>query len=369
MDDTHYMARALELAKQARGRTSPNPMVGCIIVRDGQILGEGYHQRAGAPHAEVNAIEAAGPENVPGATLYVTLEPCTHFGKTPPCVDLLLQLRPARVVVAMQDPNPQVAGTGIQKLRDAGIAVEVGVLEAEAQRLNEVFAHFITTGRPFVTGKWAMTADGKIATHTGHSQWVTGEAARARVHEMRDTVDAILVGSRTVMVDNPRLTTRLEGRVGKDPIRIVLDGEDYLSCDHNIFTQASAAPTWVAVSKPDREYDCADDVLYVPQGPSGIDPAALMDELGRRGITSLLIEGGGTTLATFFEADLVDKVCFFIAPSIVGGRDALTPVEGTGIDTMDAARRLHDLQVEPVGQDLMITGYVGRAGVLTGPSR
>ena len=358
MDDTAYMARALALAKKGLGRTSPNPMVGCVVVRGGAIVGEGFHERAGGPHAEVSAIEVAGRERIAGSTLYITLEPCTHTGKTPPCVDLLLELRPARVVVAMQDPNPLVSGGGIARLREVGIAVETGVLEAEAQRLNETFTTYITTGRPFVTAKWAMTADGKIATRTGHSQWVTGEAARERVHEMRDAVDAILVGSRTVMMDNPRLTTRLAGRQGKDPVRIVLDGADYLSCDHAIFNQASAAPTWVAVSKPDREYDCADEVLYVPQGPDGVDMAALMGELGGRSITSLLIEGGGTTLAAAFSAGIVHKVCFFIAPSIIGGRDALTPVEGTGVETMDAARRLRDLEVETVGPDLMVTGYV-----------
>lgn len=355
--DRDYMARALELAARGRGRTSPNPMVGCVVVRDGRIIGEGWHRRAGEAHAEVNAVEAAG--DIAGATVYVSLEPCAHEGKTPPCADFLIGHRPARVVAAMTDPNPLVSGRGIERLRVAGIAVEAGLLAEEAAQLNEAFIKFITSGRPFVIAKCGMTLDGKIATRTGHSRWVTGEQSRQRVHELRNEVDAILVGSRTVMMDDPSLTTRIEQEDARDPVRIVLDAGAYLDEDRKIFHVESGAPTWVAVTEP-REYRCADSVIRVPKGHGGVDMAALMHELGRRGITSLLIEGGGTTHASAFQAGIVDKVCFFVAPKIIGGRDAITPVEGTGCDTMDEAIALERMKAQSLGEDLLIEAYVKR---------
>ncbi len=358
--DREYMARALALAEEGRGRTSPNPMVGCVIVRDGQVVGEGRHREAGAPHAEANAVAALQGQSLEGATVYLNLEPCTHQGKTPPCVELFLERKPARVLVAMQDPNPKVSGGGVDRLRDAGIAVEVGLMREEALRLNEVFVKFITTGRPFVIAKCAMTLDGKIATHTGHSRWVTGETARARVHALRNQVDAILVGSRTVMIDDPSLTTRLpEQEHGRDPVRIVLDATAYLDAGRRVFHLESQAPTWVAVSEP-RPYPGAGQVIEVPSGNGGVDMAALMDELGKRGIASLLIEGGGATHASAFEAGVVDKVCFFIAPKIIGGRDAVTPVEGDGLDKMDQAIQLENMVADAVGEDLLVQAYVKR---------
>ena len=354
--DEHYMARALELARCARGRTSPNPMVGCVIVRDGQVLGEGFHARAGEPHAEVNAIAAAGGD-IAGATVYVSLEPCAHQGKTPPCADVLVKHRPARVVVAMQDPNPLVSGQGIDWLRDAGMVVDVGVLEEEARLLNEAFIKFITTGRPFVIAKCGMTLDGKIATRTGHSKWVTCEASRQLVHEMRNQVDAILVGSRTVMLDDPSLTTRLNEEGTRDPIRIVLDAGAYLDEDRRIFHVESEAPTWIAVTE-DRSYRCADAVIRVPKGHGGVDIAVLMEELGKRDVMSLLIEGGGTTLASAFLSGCVDKLCFFVAPKIIGGRDAITPVEGFGVETMEEAIVLERMTPTPVDEDILIEAYV-----------
>jgi len=354
--DREFMERALALAAQGRGRTSPNPMVGCVIARDGVVLGEGFHARAGEPHAEVHAVRAAG-NDLSGATVYVTLEPCAHTGKTPPCVDLLLKHPPRRVVIAMEDPNPLVSGKSIARLREAGVAVEVGVLEEEARRLNEIFVKYITTRRPFVIAKCAMTLDGKIATRTGHSRWVTGEAARRKVHELRNEVDAVLVGSRTVMFDDPSLTTRLDRDGTRDPIRIILDAEDYLDANRRVFNLNSEAPTWVVVTT-DREYACADEVLRVPQGPGGADLRWLTEELGRRDITSLLIEGGGTTHASAFAAGIVDKVWFFIAPKIAGGKEALTPVEGEGVATMDEAIPLERMSVQTVGEDLLIEAYV-----------
>ena len=358
-NDQQFMTRAVELARKGRGRTSPNPMVGCVIVRNGEVVGEGYHAKAGGPHAEVNAIADAGSVELADATVYLNLEPCTHHGKTPPCVDLLITHKPARVVVAMADPNPKVSGGGIDRLRDAGITVEVGLMRKEAERLNEVFLKFITTGRPFVTAKCAMTLDGKIATRTGHSRWVTSLQARQKVHALRNEVDAILVGSRTVMLDDPSLTTRLEGEEGHDPVRIVLDAATYLDSNRRIFHLKSDAPTWIAVSEA-RDYEGADQTLLVPNGGGGVDMRALMEELGKREIASLLIEGGGTTHASAFEAGVVDKVLFFVAPKIVGGREAMTPVEGNGLETMDEAIALENMNATVVGEDLLIEAYVRR---------
>lgn len=358
MQDVKHMRRALELAERGRLAVRPNPMVGCVIVRDGKVIGEAYHEEFGGPHAEVLAVEAAGGD-ITGATVYVTLEPCAHQGKTPPCADFLIDHRPARVVAAMQDPNPLVSGAGAEKLRQAGIAVEMGCLEEQARKLNEVFVKFVTTGLPFVIAKCAMTLDGKIATRTGHSQWVTGEAARARVHELRNQVDAILVGSRTVMMDDPSLTTRLPQGGGSDPVRVILDAGEYLDGDRKVFRVDSEAPTWVAVTK-NREYEGADEMLRVSQGPGGVNMTELFQVLGERGINSLLIEGGGTTLASAFEAGLVDKVLFFIAPKIVGGASAITPVEGVGVEMMSDAIQLRDMKVSPVGEDWLVEAYVDR---------
>jgi len=356
--DAKYLRRALELAARGRGRTRPNPMVGCVIVRGGRVLGEGFHAKAGEPHAEVNAIAAAGCD-IRGATVYLNLEPCAHEGRTPPCVDLLIEKKPGRVVAAMADPKPLVNGRGIDRLRDAGIRVDVGLLEAEARRLNEVFVKYITTGRPFVIAKCGMTLDGKIATRTGHSKWVTGEEARRMVHQLRNEVDAILVGSRTVMLDDPSLTTRLNGDETHDPIRVILDGEEYLDANRRVFHVASDAATWVVVPEG-SSCQPADDVLHVASDKGGIDIAALMDVLGQRRVTSLLIEGGGTTHASAFEASVVDKVWIFVAPKIVGGREAITPVEGEGVATMDEAIVLTDMTVKQVGEDLLIEAYVKR---------
>lgn len=351
------MHRALALAAKGRGRTSPNPLVGCVVVSDNEVVGEGYHEYAGGPHAEINAFRDIEPPLRKRLTIYVTLEPCAHEGKTPPCVDFLLQEDLVRVVIAMEDPNPLTRGKSVAKLGEAGIQVDVGCCEAEARILNEVFIKYITTGRPFVIAKCGMTLDGKIASHTGHSKWITCEMARERVHEIRGQVDGILVGSRTVMLDDPSLTCRLTNGIKKDPTRIVLDAGEYLDSKRRIFQVKSDAQTWIAVTE-DRDYPAADAVIRVPKGDGGVDMAALMDELGQREITSLLIEGGGTTLASAFNAGVVDKAMFFVAPKILGGRDAVTPVEGAGFATVDEAIQLERMTATPIGQDLLIEAYV-----------
>lgn len=353
--DRDYMERALALAALARGRTSPNPMVGCVVVRDGEIIGEGYHMQAGGPHAEVMALRDCG--DVSEATLYLNLEPCCIQGRTPPCVDLLKERKPKRVVAAMEDPNPKVAGRGFEALQEAGIETSVGLLEDQARKLNEHFIKFITTGLPFVIAKCGMSLDGKIATRTGNSKWVTGEEARRRVHQLRNEVDAILVGSRTVMLDDPSLTTRLPEGKTKDPIRVILDSSEYLGDDRKVFGVESHAPTWIAVAEK-RTIPGADDIIEVPKGAGGLDMQALMRELGHRGVTSVLIEGGGTTLGSAFEVGIVDKVMFFVAPKIIGGREAVSAVDGVGAETMADAVLLERMTATPVGSDLLIEAYV-----------
>lgn len=354
-DDKHYMQRAIDLAARALGKTSPNPMVGCVVVKDGRIVGEGFHTAAGQPHAEVAALTDAG--DVADATVYVSLEPCSHHGRTPPCAELLAKLKPSRVIAAMEDPNPLVSGRGLQVLRNAGIQVEVGLLEDKARQLNEVFIKYITTGLPFVIAKCGMSLDGKVATHTGDSKWITGEKSRAHAHHLRQRVDAILVGRRTVSLDDPSLTARLPESKNYNPIRVILDGRKRLHHEHKIFKQPREAPTWI-VTTTARTYDNADAVLKVSGEPGDINLLELMQELGRREVTSVLIEGGGATLASAFAANIVDKVAFYVAPKIIGGHDALGAVAGVGAVTLDDATELKGMQAINVGEDILIEAYV-----------
>ncbi len=361
-----WMQRALALAAQGRGRTSPNPMVGAVIVRDGKAVGEGYHERAGTPHAEIYALRMAG-ERARGAVLYVNLEPCCHYGRTPPCTEAILAAGIAEVHMAMLDPNPLVNGKGRARLEEAGIRTVAGELEEEARELNEAFITYITAGRPFVIAKFASSLDGKIATRTGHSRWISGEEARRRVHELRDTVDAILVGADTVIADNPLLTTRLPDREGRHPLRIVADSRGRVPLEAHIFDPALPGHTLVAATPafpPERRAALEDrgvEVLVLPADPQGrVDPAALLEALGRREVTSLLLEGGGTLLEAFFRAGLVDKVLAFIAPLIIGGYDAPTAVAGEGFARLEEAIQLERVRVEWVGEDLLISGYPRR---------
>lgn len=359
-NDQYYMQLALDLAASAKGKTNPNPLVGAVIVKDGSIVGTGLHRKAGEPHAEVHAFRMAG-EHAKDATLYVTLEPCSHFGKTPPCANLVKESGVKRVIVAMQDPNPSVAGRGIQLLRDAGIDVEVGILEAQARRLNERFIHNMLTSRPFVISKFAMTLDGKIATYSGHSQWITGEEARRNVHELRDEVDAILVGVGTVLKDNPALTTRLQERTGKNPIRIVLDRELRTPLDAQI-VQTDEAKTIIVTAEGQQQRASAFEnlgveLLYVPVIDHKLDLHVMLDELYKRGITDLLVEGGGEVNASFLRHGLIQKFLVYVAPKMLGGRNSITPFKGDDVETIDAALLLQFAEVDKIGEDLRITAY------------
>lgn len=362
MTDEKYMELALRLAEKAAGWTSPNPMVGAVIVKDGEIIGTGYHRQAGTPHAEIHALREAG-ERARGATLYVNLEPCAHYGRTPPCVDEVIRAGIARCVVAMKDPNPRVAGRGIRRMREAGIEVVVGVKEKEARRLNEVFIKYITTGLPFVVLKSAVSLDGKIATRTGHSQWITGPEARRWAHRLRHLYDAVLVGIGTVLADNPRLTVRLEGEKAKDPVRVILDSRARIPLDANVLTVKSQAPTIIATSekapadKIGALRAAGAEVIFLEEEGGKIDLAALLRALGEREITSVLIEGGATVNADVLEKGLVDKVCWFIAPKFIGGKEAPSAIGGEGIQHMSQAWELEEVNWRLLGRDLYLEGY------------
>ncbi|GIV20005.1 MAG: riboflavin biosynthesis protein RibD [Armatimonadota bacterium] len=354
------MRRALALAR--RGFTAPNPMVGAVLVKEGRVVGEGYHRRAGMPHAEVEALRRAG-ENARGATLYVTLEPCSHWGRTPPCADALIEAGVRCVYAAMQDPNPQVAGRGFQKLREAGIEVQVGVLEEQARQLNEIFVKYHTTGMPFVTVKAAMSLDGKIATHTGDSKWITDEPARRLAHRLRAQHDAVLVGIGTVLQDDPLLTVRLPRL--REPLhrwRVVVDSR--LRCPEEaqvlrvedsptlIATTESASPEKVA-----RLRERGVQVEVLPDEGGRVDLGALMKLLAHRGVTGVFCEGGGTLIASLLAKRLVDKVVFFYAPCIIGGQAAPTAVEGEGYACVEGCLRLDRVYWRRVGRDRMVQAY------------
>jgi diaminohydroxyphosphoribosylaminopyrimidine deaminase / 5-amino-6-(5-phosphoribosylamino)uracil reductase len=361
--DHYFMKMALDLAATAKGNTNPNPVVGAILVKNGVIVGSGLHRKAGEPHAEVHAFRMAG-EHAKGATLYVTLEPCSHYGKTPPCANLVKESEVSRVVVAMQDPNPQVAGRGIGILRDAGIEVEVGVLEEEAKLLNERFIHNMLTRTPFVISKVAMTLDGKIAAYNGHSKWVTGEESRHNVHRLRHEVDSILVGIGTVLADDPMLTTRLETG-GKNPIRIVLDTRLRTPLEAKI-TDCSEAKTWI-VTAEESEKDSAEkikaleekgvEIIYVPVNDEGLDLSVLLSKLYEKGVTDVLVEGGSEVNGSFLRAGIINKFLIYIAPKILGGRESLTPFTGDNVEEMNQALDVAIHSIEHFGKDILVTAY------------
>lgn len=357
------MREALLLARKGRGRTSPNPAVGAVIVKEGVVLGRGWHRQAGTAHAEVHALAEAG-EAARGATLYVTLEPCCHQGRTGPCTEAILQAGISRVVVAMVDPNPLVSGCGLQTLRNAGLSVTSGVLAGEAASLNAPFIKWISCGLPFVTVKNGISLDGKIATRTGDSRWITGELSRLEVHRLRDSVDAVITGIGTVLADDPELTVRLpEG--GRNPVRVVLDRLARTPLTAKLVNDGKA-PTLIAVS-PEAPQDRVRalsgqgaDILQVPLADGRLDLNVLLRELGKRCLTSLLVEAGGTLNSSFLFGNLVDKVVLFIAPKIIGGSGAPGPYGGSGSARLSDAVELEDLLIRQVGGDFMIEGFVKR---------
>lgn len=353
-----WMRRALAEAARGRGAVEPNPMVGSVLVRDGRLIAVGHHHRFGGAHAEVDAL-ARAEEEVGGSTLYVTLEPCCHFGKTPPCTDTIRSSGIARVVAAMADPFPKVAGGGFQVLRESGIDVSVGLLEDEARRLNAPYLKRLIRKRPFVTAKWAMTLDGKIATATGQSRWISGERSRLRVHELRGTMDAIIVGIGTAIADDPALTARPSGpRVSA---RVVLDSQARLPRNSQLVRTAGEIPTIVAVSdraKPDdvNTLELAGCEILKFSGCDSIPIHPLLDDLGRRGMTNVLIEGGGRILGAFLDADEIDAIEVFIAPMVEGGPSIHTPMEGRGVAAMDLARRLERHELAVLDGDIHLRG-------------
>jgi diaminohydroxyphosphoribosylaminopyrimidine deaminase / 5-amino-6-(5-phosphoribosylamino)uracil reductase len=351
--DLHWSARALELALQADYRTSPNPMVGAVVLDSaGNLAAEGFHRRAGEPHAEQEALDLAG-DNAHRGTLYVNLEPCAHMHRTPPCADAIILAGIKRVVISMSDPDERVRGAGIAKLHAAGIETMLGVHEERALRLNEFYVKHRLTGRPFVSAKFAMSLDGKIATRTGESRWITGEESRLHAHRLRHIHDAILVGVNTVLSDDPELTTRLEGENVRQPMRVILDSQLRI----RMSARAVGPNTLIATTRVGRMG--AAEVVKFPAAADGrvaLEP--LLDELGRRGIISLLVEGGGEVHASFFASGLVDKVHAYVAPRLIGGREAPGPVGGAGVERLAEAIPLRELDATRLGSDLLITGYV-----------
>lgn len=360
-----YMRRALELAKRGEGYTSPNPMVGCVVVKDDRIISEGWHERYGEFHAERNALLRC-KEDPTGADLYVTLEPCCHYGKTPPCTEIIIEKKIGRVFVGSMDSNPLVAGKGVQILKDAGIEVETGILGDACRRLNEVFYHYMETGMPYCVMKYAMTLDGKIACVTGDSKWVTGEAAREHVHLLRKRYKGILVGIGTVLADDPMLNCRIED--GVDPVRIVCDSSLRIPEDAQLVKTAKDIPTIIAccakhlagddVQKKVQVLEAAGIQVLVQEDTDQVDLRKLMKTLAAEKIDSILIEGGAAIHASALEAGIVNKVYAYIAGKLVGGKAAPTPIGGAGIPVMANAVKLHDMNIKTFGEDICISGYV-----------
>lgn len=361
-----FMARALELAEKGRGKTSPNPLVGAVIVSGDRIVGEGYHHKAGTPHAEIHALRDAG-EQATGGTMYVTLEPCCHHGRTPPCTEAIIEKGIKKVVVGTIDPNPLVAGKGIKTLEKAGIKVITNVLAKDVQLQNEAFIKYISSGCPFITLKAAISLDGKVATKTGDSKWITGEEARGLVHQMRGVNDAIMVGSGTVLADDPLLTVRLPGQQ-RQPLRVILDSSLRIPLNSQLVKTALQVSTIVAAveGRYSQEKRTAleargVEVWDLPAAGKMVDLVALMKRLGKREITSLLLEGGPTVNATVLEAGLIDKFVFFQAPLIIGGQDSPDVFGGEGCERLRDCLRLNCTSVQKVGDDLMITAYEDRS--------
>ena len=357
-----YMKRALSLARQALGTTSPNPAVGAVVVKDDMVVGEGHTLPPGQGHAEVVALQAAG-QRAQGASLYVTLEPCCVHGRTPPCTEAIVSAGIREVHAATRDPNPRVNGRGLAELEAAGVRVHSGEEGAEAIQLYEAFAKHINTGMPYVTAKFAMSLDGKIATHTGDSKWVTGAAARSCVQEMRRASDAVMVGVNTVLVDNPQLTARDgDGRpLARQPLRVVLDSDARTPSGARLLREPGQTVIAVTVAPDERVRlleETGAEVLRLPANREGlVDLCSLLETLGARGVVSILVEGGGTLLGSLFDQGLLDKVAAFVAPVLIGGRSAPSPVGGEGVAVMAQAARLDSARIERIGEDMLVVGY------------
>jgi len=355
MNDYDYMKLALSMAEATAGQTSPNPMVGAVLVNNHEIVGVGTHVKAGGPHAEVHAIQMAG-EKAKGAILYVTLEPCSHYGKTPPCSDLIIQTGVKKVFVAAVDPNPKVCGNGIQRLKKAGIEVEVGLLQEEASQLNKVFFHYTKTGLPFVTVKTATSLDGKIATVMGESKWITSKEAREDVHQYRHKHDAILVGVNTVIKDNPLLTTRLENG-GKNPIRIILDSTLRIPLNANVVSDKSAETYIVTGNRVDpykKEILIGSGIKIINMEQSSITIKEMLKALAKHGITSIFVEGGGKIQGSFLKENAFQEVITYIAPKLIGGDQAPTTFGGIGIKHINEVPILRFTQMDKIGDDIRI---------------
>lgn len=364
-----HMQLALDLAERGRGYVEPNPMVGAVLVRDGHVIGRGWHKAFGGPHAEVEAIadaRAAG-HDVAGSTLYVSLEPCCHVGKTPPCTKAILEARIATVVVAMLDPFEKVCGKGLQELRQAGVAIIENICQEQARRLLSAYIKLRTVGRPWVICKWAQTLDGRIAARTGHSRWISNEASRQRVHRLRGGCDGVAVGLKTVLADDPMLTNRSD--TGRQPTRVILDDLLGTPLSSRLVASADKTPLVVATTACAAAEGAAQvqalrgrgiEVLELPPGPGGIDLAALLDELGRRQWTRLLVEGGSTVLGSFIGQNLADELNIFIAPRLLGGREGLPCIKWPEVDTIDQAKQLPAPEVERIEDDLLLTFRLAR---------
>lgn len=360
------MKRAMELAERGRGFVNPNPLVGAVIVKDGQIIGEGYHQKYGENHAEINAFEDAAERqrDVSGATMYVTLEPCSHYGKTPPCAEAIVRKKIGKVVIGLKDPNPLVSGRGIDIIKKAGIEVENGVLSEELEIQNEIFLNYIQKNRPFCILKTAMTLDGKIATHTRDSKWITNQKSRAYVHQIRQAVAAVMVGINTAIVDNPSLTTRLDRPDCADSLKIVVDSRGRIPLDLKLISQNAGKDLIVATTdlisdeKAESLAKLGCTVIKTPQESGRVDLVYLMEVLGQMKIDSVLLEGGGGLNYSALEAGIVDKVESFIAPKIIGGEDSKTPVEGRGIDFVKDAIQVEDISLRQFDEDILVSGYI-----------
>lgn len=361
--DASHMARALELAARGAGLVEPNPMVGCVIVSGDEVVGEGFHQRFGGPHAEVAALASAGVRAT-GGTAYVTLEPCNHQGKTPPCAPALIRAGLRRVVIAQRDPFAKVAGRGIAELEQAGLDVEVGLLEAEARELNAPYLKLVTRAQPWIIAKWAMTLDGKLATKTGDSRWISGEASRAIVHQLRGRVDGIMIGRGTAEADDPLLTARPAG--ARVAARIILDSEARLKLSSQLVRTARDVPVIVAVSEqvpPERREKLVAagcEVLACSGATHAERLSFLLSALGQRQLTNILVEGGAELLGQLFDADQIDEVHAFIAPKIIGGQSAPSPLGGEGIDLMARAKSLVTPTIAQLGPDVHIHGRLAR---------